>query len=62
VQAQIQRESELDSWDYKVWRPVIAGKAQKFEIDMYWSIDDLLDCIEILDIQDALEDEARNKQ
>jgi hypothetical protein len=35
------------------WRPVLEGVATLAEIDQFWSLKDLLDCHEALDLRNA---------
>lgn len=44
------------------WRPVLAGKASYYEVAHQWTFNELIDCLEILDIQEALEKELRDKK
>jgi hypothetical protein len=44
-----------------MWRPVLKQVATYHEVSQQWTLNDLLDCLEMLDIQDALEEEAHKK-
>lgn len=44
-----------------MWRPVLQDKATFFEVAHQWTLDELMDCLEMLDIQRALEDEAHKQ-
>lgn len=45
-------ESELN---LMLWKPVLAKVATWHEVNTYWDIVDLFDCIEALEIQSAYE-------
>lgn len=45
-----------------VWRPILAGIATLEEIDRHWSLSDLLDANEALDIRDEAEEWSRAQQ
>jgi hypothetical protein len=51
--------------DWSVWRPILAGCATLQEVELHWSIDDLADANEALDIKHEAENyaakSARNK-
>lgn len=47
--------------DWFIWRPVLRQVATLQEIETHWTIYDLLDCHEALDVIDDLES-ARNKK
>ena len=49
-------KTNINGWKWFIWRPIIAGKASLEEIERYWSIGDLADCNEILDIQQEIEE------
>ncbi len=45
--------------NFAVWRVVLEGVATLQEIETHWSIDDLADAHEALDLKTALETAAR---
>lgn len=57
----VQRESELDQYDFMMWRPVLQDKATFYEVAYQWTLNDLMDCLEMLDIKAALEEEMYKK-
>jgi hypothetical protein len=54
-----------ESIEWYVWRPVfsdhVKGNVSKHEIDEHWSIVDLLECNELIDIHEELERRAAAK-
>jgi len=44
-----------------VWRPILAGLATLHEIEEHWTLSDLLDAHEVLDIKADLEAFEYNK-
>ena len=56
------KQTELDGWDFMLWRPVMLEKAHKWELDQVWSFDDLITFLEIQDIQDEVEKQEYNNQ
>lgn len=47
--------TRLGGVDFTVWRIVLEGVATLQEIETWWSIDDLADAHEALDVKQALE-------
>jgi hypothetical protein len=44
-----------------VWRVILAGAGRLEEIERHWSIDDLADANEALDVRDEAEEFARRQ-
>ena len=49
------------SVEFTIWRPILAGISTLQEIETHWSIDDLADANEALDIKDEAEDYASRR-
>jgi len=54
----VEKQSEIDWW---IWRPV-PEYASLIEVQTQWSLDDLCDCHEVMDIRQNLEIEAHESQ
>ena len=58
------RESEVPAYDagpnvqvnFWIWRPILAGIATLHEVEREWTLDDLMDCHEAMDIQAEQDD------
>lgn len=63
VQKRFIEETELTHWQMLMWRPVLAGKVSSFtEIRDTWTLDELLDVCEMLDLIEDMEEEQTPKQ
>lgn len=48
--------------NFAIWRIVLEGLATLQEIETHWSIDDLADAHEVLDVKSAMEAAATTKR
>lgn len=47
--------------EWPVWRVILAGAGSLEEIERHWSVDDLADANEALDVRDEAEEFARRQ-
>jgi hypothetical protein len=60
VQKSFIEDTELTQWDLMMWRPVFSDKCKVSsftEIRDNWTLSELLDCCEMLDFYEDLEEE-----
>jgi len=47
--------------DWAIWRPIIAKKTTLEEIERHWSVDDLADCHDAMDIDQEMQEQLAPK-
>lgn len=48
----------MNNLDWSIWNPVIAGHGTLIEVQTLWSIDDVMDSIEAIEIKAEMEHAA----
>lgn len=51
----------MGSADWMIWRPVTAGYGTLAEVQDKWSLDDLMDSLEVLDVIAECEEDAARR-
>lgn len=63
VQKRFAEDTELTFWEMKMWRPVLSGKVSSFsEVRDTWTLDELLNFCEMMDLIEDMEEEQTPKQ